>query len=211
MTSVTGNYALAAPAVAPSAPPQPPSESGARRLLRTGRARAARQEQEDEYVEFAQAMAERLRRTAFLMCRDWHLAQDLTQITLTKMYVSWNRIHGTVNVEAYSHKVLMNALFDHRRKGGREFVGIATGDQLDSPAPDTGPELRMTLLEALGTLPERDRAIVVLRYWEDHSVETVAEVMGVSTTVVKSQSKRCLQRLRRLLGDHRALLLEESD
>ncbi|GAB7047171.1 SigE family RNA polymerase sigma factor [Catenuloplanes indicus] len=211
MTSVPGNYALAAPAVAPSAPPQPSSESGTRRLLRTGRARAARQDQEDEYVEFAQAMAERLRRTAFLMCRDWHLAQDLTQITLTKMYVSWNRIHGTVNVEAYSHKVLMNALFDHRRRGGREFVGIATGDHLDSPAPDAGPELRMTLLEALGTLPERDRAIVVLRYWEDHSVETVAEVMGVSTTVVKSQSKRCLQRLRRLLGDHRALLLEEAD
>lgn len=211
MTSVSGNYALAAPAVAPSAPPQPPAESGVRRLLRTGRARTARQEQEDEYVEFAQAMAERLRRTAFLMCRDWHLAQDLTQITLTKMYVSWKRIHGTVNVEAYSHKVLMNALFDHRRRGNREFVGISVADHLDTPTPDPGPELRMTLLEALGTLPERDRAIVVLRYWEDHSVETVAEVMGVTTTVVKSQSKRCLERLRRLLGDHRALLLEESD
>ncbi|WP_232323603.1 sigma-70 family RNA polymerase sigma factor [Catenuloplanes japonicus] len=208
MTSVSGNYVLAAPVVAPSAPPQPPAESGVRRLLRTGRARTARQEQEDEYVEFAQAMAERLRRTAFLMCRDWHLAQDLTQITLTKMYVSWKRLHGTVNVEAYSHKVLMNALFDHRRKGNREFVGISVAD---GPATEPGPELRMTLLEALGTLPERDRAIVVLRYWEDHSVETVAEVMGVTTTVVKSQSKRCLERLRRLLGDHRALLLEEND
>ncbi|MFI5838243.1 sigma-70 family RNA polymerase sigma factor [Catenuloplanes sp. NPDC051500] len=210
MTGVSGNYVLA-PAVAASAPPQPPAESGVRRLLRTGRARSARQEQEDEYVEFAQAMAERLRRTAFLMCRDWHLAQDLTQITLTKMYVSWKRIHGTVNVEAYSHKVLMNALFDHRRRGNREFVGISVADHLDAPVPDPGPELRMTLLEALGTLPERDRAIVVLRYWEDHSVETVAEVMGVTTTVVKSQSKRCLERLRRLLGDHRALLLQERD
>ena len=67
------------------------------------------------------------------------------------------------------------------------------------------------MIDALGCLPPRDRAIVVLRYWEDQSVETVAETLGVSVSVDKTQSRRSLARLRELLGDSRAdLLVEES-
>lgn len=83
-----------------------------------------------------------------------------------------------------------------------------------SAPPDRGEEhpaeLRMTLLDAVATLPLRDRAIIVLRYWDDLSVEAVAEVVGVSTAVVKSQSMRSLNRLRELLGETRSELFAEE-
>jgi len=163
----------------------------------------------DDFEAFAHAAAPRLRRTAFLMCHDWHLAQDLTQITLAKLYVNWARVRQSGSVEAYSRKVLMNALFDHRRKRSGGEVAIPwVPDRRD---PNGGsPELRVTLIQALKTLSDRDRAIVVLRYWEDQSVETVAEVLDVSVSVVKSQSLRSLARLRELLGDNRADLLTEA-
>jgi RNA polymerase sigma factor (sigma-70 family) len=68
-------------------------------------------------------------------------------------------------------------------------------------AQDSHPELRLTLLAALGELTPRDRAIVVLRYWEDLSIEAVAELVGVSISVVKTQSMRSLSKLRELLGE----------
>ena len=68
-------------------------------------------------------------------------------------------------------------------------------------SPQQSADLQLTLLQALARLPVRDRAIVVLRHWEDHSVETVAEILGVSTSVVKMQSMRALTRLRELLGE----------
>jgi RNA polymerase sigma-70 factor (sigma-E family) len=152
-----------------------------------------------EFTAFAESAAPRLRRTAVLMCRDWHFAQDLTQITLAKMYVSWRRIWRTANLEAYSRRVLMNAVFDQKRRRSDTEVVLAELPERVVYG-DGGAELRVTLVDALATLPVRDRAIVVLRYWEDHSVETVADLLGVSTAVVKTQSSRALARLRDILG-----------
>ena len=161
------------------------------------RERAARDE---DFAVFVAAATPRLRRTAYLMCRDWHLAQDLTQLTLAKMYASWPRIRRTANLEAYSRRVLMNAVFDQRRRrSGTEVVLAELPDRPGHPAQSA--ELHVTLMQALATLPVRDQAIVVLRHWEDHSVETVAEILGVSSSVVKMQSMRALGRLRELLGE----------
>jgi RNA polymerase sigma-70 factor (sigma-E family) len=169
------------------------------RWRRAGRRGAAADE---EFTAFAVAAAPRLRRTAFLMCRDWHLAQDLTQITLAKMYVSWRRIWQTANLEAYSRRVLMHVLIDQRRRRSDSEIALAAPPEpAPHGGPDGSPELRVTLVDALATLPIRDRAIVVLRYWEDHSVETVADMLNLSPGVVKSQSARSLTRLRALLGD----------
>ncbi|MDG4830234.1 SigE family RNA polymerase sigma factor [Solwaraspora sp. WMMD1047] len=196
-----------------SGPPPPdaatPSEPPAGRPARWRRVLGRRPAPtDDEFIAFAHAAAPRLRRTAFLMCRDWHLAQDLTQITLTKTYVSWKRVAGTANVEAYTRKILLRSLLDHqRRRSSREISIAAVPEAPADPAGQQGTDLRLTLLDALGSLPERDRAIVVLRYWEDLSVETVAEVLGISTAVVKTQSARSLTRLRALLDDSRADLL----
>ena len=82
--------------------------------LEAGAAEAVRHDV--DFTEFATAAAPRLRRTAYLMTRDWHLAQDLTQITLAKMYASWSRVRRAASLEAYSRRVLMNAIFDQRKR-----------------------------------------------------------------------------------------------
>ena len=162
------------------------------------RERAARDE---EFTAFVAAATPRLRRTAYLMCRDWHLAQDLTQLTLAKMYASWGRIRRVGNLDAYSRRVLLNAVFDQRkRRSDGEVVLADLPDRAGRPA-EPGAELHVTLMRALATLPVRDQAIVVLRHWEDQSVDSVAEILGVSASVVKMRSMRALNRLRDLLGE----------
>ena len=162
------------------------------------RERAARDE---EFTAFVTGATPRLRRTAYLMCRDWHLAQDLTQLTLAGMYASWGRICRTANLEAYSRRVLMNAVFDQRKRhSGSEVVIAEPPDRTGSPV-ERDAELHVTLMRALAALPVRDQAVVVLRHWEDHSVETVAEILDVSVSVVKMQSMRALAHLRAMLGE----------
>jgi RNA polymerase sigma-70 factor (sigma-E family) len=163
---------------------------------------------EDDFTAFAEANVTRLRQIAYLMCRDWHLAQDLTQTALTKMYVHWNKITRDPDTDPfrYARKVLLNALLDHRRLRSSTEVTV---DQLpDRPVGGADPTAaRLTLLDALARLPRRDRAIVLLRYWEDHSVAETAEILGVSVSVVKSQSSRAVATLRTHLGQDGRLLL----
>lgn len=162
------------------------------------RAKAARDE---EFTAFVESAAARLRRSAYLMCRDWHLAQDLTQHTFTKMYASWGRIRAGTNLEGYSRRVLMNLVFDQqRRRSGSEIVLAELPDQPDGNAAGT-PELRLALVDALARLTVEDRAVLVLRHAEDHSVDTVATILGVSISVVKMRNARALARLRALLGE----------
>lgn len=162
------------------------------------RARAARDE---EFTAFVESVSTRLRRSAYLMCRDWHLAQDLTQHTLAKMYSAWERIRTGTNLEAYSRRVLMNAVFDQqRRRSGSEIVLAELPDRPDRTASGA-PELRLALVDALARLAVEDRAILVLRHAEDHSVDTVAAILGVSASVVKMRNARALGRLRTLLGE----------
>jgi RNA polymerase sigma factor (sigma-70 family) len=105
----------------------------------------------------------------------------------------------------------MRALFDIRRRRSDQEISVDAVPETHRGHAVTGhaneSDLRVTLLDALAELPERDRAIVVLRYWEDNSVETVADVLRVSVSVVKTQSARSLARLRNRLGDSRAELL----
>jgi RNA polymerase sigma-70 factor (sigma-E family) len=152
---------------------------------------------DDEFAEFATAHAERLRGTAFQLCRDWHLAQDLTQTALTRLFLSWRRAVQVDNLMAYAHKILFRVYLDHRR---RRWTTEVIPGVLHEPAYRESPELRLTMLDALGRLPARDRAIVILRYFEDYSVEQVCDVLEVPAGVVKSQTRRSLAKLRELLA-----------
>lgn len=153
----------------------------------------------EEFAEFARVMSPRLRRTAFLLCGDWHTAEDLAQTALAKVFVSWRRIRRQDAVHAYTNRTLVNAyLADRRLKRTSELV---TGWFPERPAQDPAPETRMVLLDALATLPPRSRAVVVLRFWADLSVEQVADVMGCSPGNVKKLSARGLDKLRVLLGE----------
>ena len=157
----------------------------------------------DEFAGFARGITGRLHATAFQLCRDWHLAQDLTQTTLTKLFLSWARATGSDNLPAYAQKVLLRVYLDHRR---RRSSGEAVPGTLHEPAYSVSPELRLTMLAALNRLPARDRTIVALRYFADHSVEQVAEELGVPVQVVKSQTRRSLRKLRDILGTDRPAL-----
>lgn len=153
----------------------------------------------EEFTEFAAAASPRLRRTAFLLCGDWHIAEDLAQTTLAKVFGSWRRISRQDAAEAYATRTLVNTyLADRRRKRVAE---VLTDTPPERPAGAQAPEVRLVVLGALATLPPRARAVVVLRYWTDMSVEQVAGLLGCSPGNVKSQSARALDKLRPLLAD----------
>jgi RNA polymerase sigma-70 factor (sigma-E family) len=152
---------------------------------------------EDEFTAFAEATAARLRRTAYLLCGDWHKAEDLTQTTLAKVFVAWRRISRPESAHAYATRTLVNTYLAESRRGRPAEILVA---QLpEHPVEPPSPELRLAVLDALATLPPKGRAVVVLRYWADQSVEQVAATLGCSTGNVKSQSARALAKLRVLL------------
>jgi RNA polymerase sigma-70 factor (sigma-E family) len=152
----------------------------------------------EEFVEFAHAAAPRLRRTAFLLCGDWHTAEDLSQSALAKVFVSWRRIRRREAAFAYATRTLVNTYLADQRL--RRVDEVLTSSLPDRPAEDTGPENRMLVLSALAALPAKARAVVVLRYWEDLSIDQAAQVLGCTPGNIKSQSARALDKLRAGLG-----------
>lgn len=154
---------------------------------------------DEEFVEFAAAASGRLRRTAFMLCGDWHTAEDLAQTALAKVYVSWRKIKQRDAAQAYAARTLVNTfLADRRTKRAGELLISEPPDRAAlAPPPDT----RLMVLDALATLPPKARAAVVLRYYEDLSVDQVAGLLGCSAGTVKSQTARALDKLRPLLGE----------
>ncbi|MFF9452764.1 SigE family RNA polymerase sigma factor [Streptomyces flaveolus] len=155
----------------------------------------------DDYAEFAGARAGHLYRSACLLTAgDTHLAEDLVQDTLGRLYVRWGRVSRAENPAAYAQTVLTRAFLAHQRR--RSSGERATDVFPDLPgAADGDAPLRLTLLAALARLPAKDRAVIVLRYWEDRSVEQTADVLDVSSAAVRTRCSRALGRLRELLGE----------
>ena len=161
---------------------------------------------EAEYREFASARAAQLFRLAFLMCGDWHEAEDLVQTALASLFVTWNRVRRRNSMDTYVRRILVNAFLSQRRLKRSREMPTAQFTDMSGPAVDT--DLRLTLVAALRTLPPRSRAVVVLRYLEDHSIESVAELIGATPAAVKSLNTRGLAQLRELLGGDRQHLLQ---
>ncbi len=154
---------------------------------------------EDEYRQFVAARLEPLRRTAYLLCRDWHTADDLVSITIGKLYRHWHRVNAADNVDAYARGVLTNAWLDEwRRPWRREKVTDDPPDQADLEFPQAEWVERQALLDLLQRLPPRRRAVLVLRFYCDLSVEETAQVLGISAGTVKSQAARGLDTMRAL-------------
>ncbi|CAM3586317.1 SigE family RNA polymerase sigma factor [Stackebrandtia soli] len=158
-----------------------------------------RRSQEAEYSEFVTANLVPLRRFGYLVCGDWHRAEDAVQTVFVKLYVDWNRANRRSPV-AYAQRMVVNALNDVHRRAWFQREQLKeelpeTFAPLDSDASDR----RIVVLDALAKLPTRRRATLVLRFWADHSVEQTAEIMGCSAATVKSQTSRGLKSLRELL------------
>ncbi|WP_194917899.1 SigE family RNA polymerase sigma factor [Catenulispora rubra] len=152
------------------------------------------------FQEFTAAHGARLFRTAyFLAGGDWHLAEDLTQDTLVKVYLAWRRVSRVEHPAAYAQTVLTRTFISQRRRKRSTEQPIA--DPPDRVIEDVDSAVRLTLLAELANLSARDRAVVVLRYWEDLSVEDVAAVLNISSASVRTQSSRALGRLRLALGE----------
>ena len=143
-----------------------------------------------------------MRRTAYLLCGgDWHRAEDLVQVTLTKIYVAWPKIRRDGSVDAYSRKIMVRAAIDESRRAYRRRESVVDTLPENSSIPPVGVEDSVDVRRALAQLPAGQRAVVVLRYWEDLSVTETAAALGKSEGTIKSQSAKGLATLRKLLGD----------
>ena len=154
---------------------------------------------EEEFREFVVARSAALLRTAYLLAGDWASAEDLLQTALTKTYLAWKRLGGIGAVEPYARRVLVNTATSwwRRRWHGERPTEVlperAVPDDLDARLE------RDVLWRHIRALPARQRAVLVLRYYEDLSEAQTAELLGVSVGTVKSQCARALATLRRRL------------
>lgn len=160
---------------------------------------SGRQTRADEFVAYVDARRSYLRRVAYLVCGDWHAAEDLVQTALIKLYAAWPRIHTEGAEDAYVRRIIVRAHLDERRRPWRrERIGL---DGVDAAEPvSLSYEDNDALITALKALPQRQRATVVLRYWVGLSVEETADDLGCSAGTVKSQTSRAMAGLRTSLS-----------
>lgn len=157
-------------------------------------------QRDDDFRGWAVANRVRLRQAAFLMCGDWFLADDLVQDTLIRMYDAWPRVRGAADLTRYSRRVLVNRYLDHRRRPSRrEQPTDSLPEHAGAPDDDSG--YRDRLVAALRMVPPRQRAVLVMRFFEDMSVAQTAEILAVSNGTVKSQTARGLATLRDALAE----------
>ncbi|WP_018686794.1 SigE family RNA polymerase sigma factor [Actinokineospora enzanensis] len=164
------------------------------------------QDRDAEFGEYLDSRASVMRRTAYLLSGgDWHRAEDLVQTTLAKIYVAWPRLNRDGSVDAYSRKVMVRTAIDESRRAFRRRENVV--EQLpevgvEGPGVDDAVDVR----RALAQLPAGQRAVVVLRYWEDLSVAETAQALGKSEGTIKSQAAKGLATLRKLLAGGRVLV-----
>jgi len=162
-----------------------------------------------DFAAFVGARGQALQRTAYLLTGDWALAEDLLQTALAHVYPRWSRIERD-DPDAYVRKVLVNTWSSWwRRKWRGETPTRDVPDLLSTSDAYNEVDLRESVRRALEQLPARQRAVVVLRYFEDLSEADTAAALGCSVGAVKSHASRALSKLREssLLG---SLVTEET-
>jgi RNA polymerase sigma-70 factor (sigma-E family) len=148
------------------------------------------------FREFVRNRGTPLHRSAYLLCGDRHLADDVVQDTLIKAYQHWNRVQQAESPEAYVRRIMINEVRGRWRRRER---AVPVAEFLDEPSVADHSEdvaRRDGLRRALLALPLRQRATVVLRYLEGMSERETAQVLGCSEGTVKSQSSRALANLK---------------
>lgn len=143
------------------------------------------------FNEFVATRGPALQRAAFLLTGDHHTAQDLVQQALLEAARRWEKIH--TSPEAYVRRSIYTANVSRWRR--QKFAEHElTGDRAEVPGPDS--DLRLTLVRALERLTAKQRAVLVLRYYEDLTEVQTAEALNVSVGTVKSTHSQALRRLR---------------
>ncbi|HEU5036428.1 MAG TPA: SigE family RNA polymerase sigma factor [Nocardioides sp.] len=154
---------------------------------------------DEEFAEFVAARSPQLYRSAYLLTTSPHAAEDLVQTALAKAYAAWWRVRAADDPVAYVHGVLVKSfLSDRRRRSSGE---LPVGEIPERATPEADPTERVALLAALAELAPLDRAVVVLRFWEDRSVAVTAADLDLSEAAVKNRSLRALRSLRGILTE----------
>ena len=164
---------------------------------------------QDKDAEFAAYMTARqpsLLRTAYLLTGDRHTAEDLVQTALAKLYLSWDRVQRRELVDGYVRRILVNehnSLWRRAWKRKELSSDVLPDHQAVTDSPDDGRSA--ALWEFVQTLPRKQRAVVVLRYYEELSEAETADALGISVGTVKSQASRALASMRARVHDHPVL------
>src|SRR3954451_21375159 len=159
----------------------------------------ARPPSDEAFTEFVVASWPSLYRTAYLMLGDRGLAEDLVQTSLAKTYASWGKVRDVGAARSYARTTLVNTAASWFRKRG--WRAERPTETVESASYDEDPRVRPALMAALAELPPRQRAVVVLRFYEDLSVADTALALHCSQGTVKSQTSDALTKLRGLLGE----------
>lgn len=179
--------------------------------VQVAQSHSARALRDAEFEEYMAARQPSLLRTAYLLTGDRHSAEDLVQTSLAKLYLAWDKVQRREMVDGYVRRIMVNEHSSWWRRAWRrqEFATEQVPDRVGvEDSPDDGTSA--ALWEFVQTLPRKQRAVVVLRFYEDLSEAEVAELMGISVGTVKSQSSRALAALRARVHTQPMLTREEE-
>jgi RNA polymerase sigma-70 factor (sigma-E family) len=157
---------------------------------------------EGEFSAYFEARGPALRSTAFVLCGDWHRAEDILQATFLKLYVIWPRLSRREELDAFARRVMFRIFLRENRRLWRSREQVSGELPEHAGPPDSDVAQRVAVRAALAGVPPKQRAALVLRYWSDLSVEDSATALGCSPGTVKSQTARGLVALRKQLGPH---------
>ena len=152
-----------------------------------------------EYTEYVQARLAWLGRVAYLLCQDISAADELVQVTITRLYTRWGKAREATNLDAYTRTIMVREFLGDRRSAWSRRV-TPVEQYFDAPDIQDDDDTRLDVRAALAALPPRQRATIVLRFYYDLSVDATAAELGVTPGTVKSQSSKGFEALRRTLG-----------
>lgn len=157
----------------------------------------------EEFTAFAAARQQALGRMAFLLTGEHHAAEDLVQIALAKTYLAWDRIRARGATEAYVRRIIVNEYTTWWRRAWRRHERVTDEVPERPPYVDDDYGERDEIWRAIRTLSPKQRAVIVLRYYEDLTEAETASVLDVTVGTVKSQTSRAFARLRAKLATSR--------
>ncbi len=161
---------------------------------------------EQEFAEYFQARRDVVRRTAYLLCGDWHRADDLAQAAFVALHRRWRQVRDKRALDAYVRRILVRGVVNESRRPWRREHAVAEIADLTMPGGVSGGHAdavttRHALAAGLALVPPRQRAVLVLRFFTGLDVAATAEALGCSQGTVKSQTARGIEALRLVLGD----------
>ncbi|RLP90601.1 MULTISPECIES: SigE family RNA polymerase sigma factor [unclassified Micromonospora] len=167
-----------------------------------------------EFDSFVRTRTPALLRSAYLLTGDQHLAEDLVQSALARTHRSWNRLHDSGNAEAYTRRIMyhLQVSWWRRHRVPESMPGELPEPRGGGSAPDHAHQtsVRLTLRAALAKLSPKQRAVLVLRFFEDRTEAEAADLLGVTVGTVKSQTAKALARLRAVAPELAELYLLEG-